>query len=355
MRYPILSIDSKKLKNNIEVIKSILGPKVNLVAVTKMFLSEPEIVKIYLETGINLIADSRIDNLKKISGLKCQKMLLRIPSFSEAQDVVKFSDISLNSEYETIKYLNRFAQELNILHRIILMIDFGDLREGYFNREELFSDIEKIIKLGNIKIEGIGLNLKCYGGVIPTSSMMKKISIYREKIEERFDIEIKTISGGNSSSIYLAQKGQLYSVNNLRIGEAIVLGRELAYDKRIEGTYEDIVRLKAQIIEIKEKPSIPIGETGLDSFGHKVEFVDRGIRKRAIVALGKLDIPLDSISTLDEDAIILGASSDHMIIDISDSDIKYKLGDIIEFKLDYSGILMASSSDYIDKIIVNEV
>ena len=78
--------------------------------------------------------------------------------------------------------------------------------------------------------------------------------------------------------------------------------------------------LEAQIIELKSKRSLPIGEIGVDAFGQRPYYEDRGIIRRAILAIGKQDTDPDSMISLDEKIDILGASSDHLILDVSKSD-----------------------------------
>ena len=101
---------------------------------------------------------------------------------------------------------------------------------------------------------------------------------------------------------------------------------------------------------MKEKPSVPIGEVGKDAFGNTPQFIDAGIRKRAILALGKQDVYIEGIFPLDEKAKILGASSDHTIVDITNADCEVRVGDEMLFALTYPGLLSASDSRYIEKV-----
>ena len=55
---------------------------------------------------------------------------------SEADKVVEYADISLNSELETIRALSKEALIKGRSHNIILMVDLGDLREGYYNERK---------------------------------------------------------------------------------------------------------------------------------------------------------------------------------------------------------------------------
>lgn len=352
--YPRLEINIKKLKHNIKVISNICKKhNITLAMVTKSYCALPEVVKEIVSTDVDYIADSRIDNLKKLKDIDTPKILIRIPMISEARDVISYCDISFNSELKTIYKLNEEAKLQNKIHNIAIMIDLGDLREGYFDEFELYEAIENILNLENIKLIGIATNLTCYGTIIPSTENLGKLSNIAQSIENKYNMKLDFISGGNSSSVYLLEKNEIpCKINNLRIGESIVLGRETAYGDVIENTYIDAFKLICEIVEIKEKPSIPIGERGMDAFGNIQIYEDKGIRKRAILAIGKQDINIDSITPLDDNISIFGASSDHMIIDITDSKYNYDIGDKVEFILGYGGLMSSSTSEYIFKVTV---
>lgn len=351
--YPRIEINLKKIKHNTATIVNMCSKaNIKISGVTKVFCAESEIASVYIDGGVSAIADSRIQNLKKLKKFKKEKWLLRLPSKSEIQEVVKYADVSLNSELSIIKLLAKEAVEQNKIHNIILMIDLGDLREGIFYREELLEIIKETKKLEGINIKGLGTNLTCYGGIIPKYDNLNKLVKIKEDIEKILGYKIEIISGGNSSSLYLIDKGELpKAINQLRLGEALVLGRETAYGKQIENTYDDAFILKTEIIEIKTKPSVPIGEIGMDAFGNTPAFEDKGNMKRCICAIGRQDISIDGIIPLDSNIEVIGASSDHLILDITKVE-NLKVGDIVEFKLTYGGILSAMTSQYVSKQIV---
>ncbi len=352
--YPRLVIDLKKVKNNLDrITEMVKGSGSSLMIVTKGYSADMEIFKILDGSDIDYLADSRIQNLKKYEGAKKERVLLRLPMNSETDEVVRYADISLNSELKTIKNLNESARRQNKIHKILLMIDLGDLREGIFfkNEDEIYSTVEEILKLNNIELFGLGVNLTCYGAVIPKRDNLSILVEIARKIEKKFDIKLHMISGGNSSSIYLIGRNELpEGINNLRVGEAFLLGGETAYSQKLEGFYDDAFTLEAEIVELKEKQSVPIGETGVDAFGNKPVYEDRGIIKRAIIAVGRQDVDPDALHPIDSKIDILGASSDHLILDTSKSDIKYNVGDIVNFKLSYSSLLRATTSGYVDRV-----
>lgn len=352
--YPSIKINLNKIKHNLDRIASIVSSaNCSTMIVTKVICADEEIAKIIEQNDkVEYFADSRIENLASIKNTKKQKVLLRLPMLSDVDRVVKYADISLNSEIETIKALDNAALSQGIKHKIILMIDLGDLREGiYFTEEQkIYDAVEEILQLSNIELYGIGVNLTCYGAVIPKNDNLSILVSFARKIEDKFGIKLPVVSGGNSSSLHLIDKNELpKGINNLRIGEAFYLANETAYSNKIDDMYDDALILEAEIIELKEKPSVPVGETGVDAFGQKPVYEDRGTIKRAILSIGKQDIDIDSLTPIDSKIDILGGSSDHMILDVTNSDANYKLGDVIAFKLGYSGTLKAFTSKYVNR------
>lgn len=91
---------------------------------------------------------------------------------------------------------------------------------------------------------------------------------------------------------------------------------------------------------------------GVDAFGQKPYYEDRGVIKRAIIAIGKQDTDIDSMEPIDEKIDILGGSSDHIILDVTKSDTEYKVGDVVRFVLGYGGMLKTATSPYVEKAYI---
>ena len=350
----MLIIDKKKFRHNLRTMLDKAHENgLSVMAVSKVFCADTNLVDIMIEEEVDYIADSRIQNLKEIPPV-LPKVLLRLPMYSEAAMVVQYSDISLNSELEVIQELNNQAYHQNKKHGVIIMIDLGDLREGIFDEKELYYVIKETLELEYIELKGIGVNLTCYGGVIPTPEILEKLVNYKTEIEKKFDIKLEIISGGNSSNIELMLEGKIpFGINNIRLGEAIVLGRETAYGNGIEGLYNDVFALEAEVIEVKQKPSMPIGEIGMNAFGKTPEFEDKGNILRAIIGIGKQDvdhnelIPVDTITAL-------GSSSDHIILDVTDGYNSYNIGDPVLFNLTYGSVLSLCTSKYVRRVYIDE-
>jgi predicted amino acid racemase len=354
VRYPLLRIDLQKLKANLETLSALVkSAGGSLMIVTKSFCADKQIVEMLAASPlVDYLADARIGNIKTYAGRGKPTVLLRLPQACEIRDVVSCADISLNSDLDTMDLLNREAERQNKRHKIILMIDLGDLREGihFEDGEKILGTAEAVSRMPGLELYGIGTNLTCYGAIIPKKDNLSVLVSWAARIYRHCGVKPAMVSGGNSSSLYLIEKGELPpGINNLRLGESFILGRETAYGARIKDTFDDAVILETQIIEIQVKPSMPSGESGFDAFGNRPVFEDRGMMKRAICAVGKQDLDPSGIIPLDRGIEILGASSDHLIVNMSASEHGYKTGDILRFIPDYGAVLRLFTSPYVSR------
>jgi len=348
-----ITIDLGKLKENFSHVNNqSMQHGVTIAAVTKAHCADERITSALASAGAKIFADSRIENLQKIRSIPGEKWLIRIPAPSIANEVVEFADLSLNSEIITIRLLELAASRRKKAHKVILMWDVGDLREGYADRREIVETALEIGQMKYIRFSGIGTNLNCFGAIDPTQENMEELVEVASEIEES-GLACPIISGGNSTSYSLMlSEGLPAAINNLRVGDTIYLGRDRLQFQSFEGMHDDVFVLSAEVVELKQKPSVPRGRVGTAALGEKPVFTDRGIRKRAIVSFGKQDTDLDMIP-IDEGAIILGGSSDHIIVDVSDCSRDIRLGDWISFKMGYAPLLRAFTSDYIDKVYID--
>jgi len=269
-RNPRLDIYLDKIKSNSENIKALCSKHgIKVVGITKGCCAITKVGQAMINGGINVLGDSRIENLKglKKSKLKVETMLIRIPMLSEVDRVLDWADISLNSEISLIKSLSQEALKRKIVHRIILMIDLGDLREGIIPVNAL-QVVGEIRKLSGVKLMGIGANFCCISGVMPTRENLTKLVELTEEIESNFHINLEVILGGSTSVLKLVEDGIIPNrINQLRIGVGILLGQDDVRLRNIAGTYQDTFILTAEVIEVQEKPSLPQGEIGRDAFG----------------------------------------------------------------------------------------
>lgn len=347
---PKLIIDLGKVEANSRLLAELCyRNNIEPVGVTKVVCGDPRVAQAMLAGGLRMLAESRLENARRLreAGITAPLLLLRLPMPSQAQEVVTLFRCSLNSELSTIRALDAAAAKLGRVHEIILMIDLGDLREGIWP-DQLDPLMGELSSLKNIRVLGLGTNLTCYGGVIPTRDNLGKLVEYNRRAGKFYPHPLPVISGGNSSSLPLLLRGHLPPITQLRLGESIVLGRETVARQPLPGAHLDCFQLQAEVIELKSKPSLPIGEIGQDAFGGTPIFEDRGIHQRAILAIGRQDIAVDSLEP-PPGTEILGASSDHLLLDVTKYAAPLAVGDVLSFSLGYGALLAAMTSQYVTK------
>lgn len=326
--------------------------------VVKMLCGHREFLEFLLSLGEEQVCDARLTNLKTIKSInpKVETIYIKPPAKRSIKSVVKYADVSFNTEFTTIKWLSEEAKKQNKLHRIIIMIELGDLREGILG-EHLLDFYKKVFELPNIKVVGIGANLNCLSGVMPSKDKLIQLSLYEQLIEATFGKRIENVTGGSSVMIPLLQKKQIpKGINHFRIGETLFFGVDLFTNKTIPKMKNDVFLLHAEIIEITEKPVTPYGDLEENPSGEMIEInpEDYGnTHKRGILDIGLLDIATtDFLEPTDKKINFIGASSDMLVVDLSNSRKKYKVGDVVSFKMKYMGALRIMNSRYIEKKLI---
>lgn len=354
---PRLEIYPRRIQANARaILKMCHAHNIQVACVTKVTCAHPAVVQALQAAGADMLADSRIENLQAIqnTGSSLPLMHLRIPTPSRAADVVRCADISLNSSLASLQSLSQAAAFQGVQHQAILMVDLGDLREGVWP-DQAETLLRAAAGLPNLQIIGLGVNLACYGGVIPTTEKMQALIDLRDACRKSSGLELPVLCGGNSANLpLLASGGMPPEINLLRIGETILLGRSVIDRSPWPGTRQDTFRLVAEVIELERKPSVPIGERGQDAFGGTPQFTDRGIRARAILNIGRQDTVVDNLEAEDPGIIVLGGSSDHLILDVEEAAHPVRLGDEIALYPGYGALLAASTSPYVQKMVINE-
>ena len=352
---PRIEINLAKVAYNAAKLVELYGSKhIGLMGVTKTVCGAPEIATVLLEQGIHMLADSKLLNLQKMrdAGIKANFVLLRSPALSEVEAVITHADISINTELAVIYKLSEVALSKDIVHKIILMIEMGDLREGIMP-ENLDGFIQKVLNLAGIKIVGIGVNFACFGGVKPNEQKMKDLSILANDIETKFSLPLCYVSGGNSANYnWFMTSDDVGRVNNLRLGESIYLGRETLNRLAIPELYTDAFTFVTEVIELKVKPSVPYGEIGQNAFGIYPEFEDRGQMTRAILGVGNQDVLVTGLQPI-LDIDIIGSSSDHTVIDAKENNLE--VGDEVSFNLNYGALLSLMTSPYVYKQYIDTI
>ncbi|MEA5075176.1 MAG: alanine racemase, partial [Coriobacteriia bacterium] len=162
-----VTVDLAKVTENTRRVVEALGGR-GVYGVTKVTCGAPEVARAMLAGGAAGIADSRLENIARMreAGVAAGFWSLRAPAPALAEDAVRLLDVSLESELETVRALDAAARALGKTHRIVAMVDLGDLREGMMPAD-LPAFVEAADALPNIEVFGIGASLTCYGAIVP--------------------------------------------------------------------------------------------------------------------------------------------------------------------------------------------
>ena len=350
-KFPRIVIDRDKLRNNCtQIVKHCEARGIAVAGVIKGAGGLPEIARLYRSCGAAQLATSRLEQMElwRREGIPGPYMLLRVPGLSELPEVARLADYSLQSDATTLDALNSVCAEQGVTHRVIVMADLGDLREGFWDKTEMVEVCCHVEQgLDHLHLAGVGVNLGCYGAVKPTPENMEQLVDIARAVEARIGRRLEIVSGGATSSYTLVHWGTMpQGINHLRIGETALLAKDLQMDWGISDMdylLRGTMRLEAEIIELRKKPTHPVGETVIDAFGNRPTFVDRGMRLRALAAFGRADVgQVETLLCREPGMTVIGGSSDHCILDVEDCPRALRVGDVVSFDLSYSHMLYAT-------------
>ncbi len=266
--------------------------------------------------------------------------LLRTPMLSQTTRVVELCDRSCNTEPAVLEALSAAAVALGVVHEVMLMVELGDLREGVMP-DDLVGVAELTQDLPNLRLVGVGANLACRSGVVPGAANMAELSSLATRVEHATGEALRVVSGGNSANLgWALGTAAIGRVNDLRLGEAVLLGVDPVERRPIDGLRCDAVTLHAEVIESGTKPSLPWGTTAQTAFGERPLVVDRGAVVQTIVALGRQDTDTTDLHEPPGMAIV-ASSSDHLI---TWTDQRIAPGTEVVFRPGYAAVLRAVSS-----------
>jgi len=353
-----ITLDTEKLKKNYDYLEELLTSNgVTWAVVSKLLCGNKTYLQEVINLGVRQMCDSRVSNLKMIKSIsdKVETVYIKPPPNHSIDKIVKYADISFNTEIDTIRLLSKEAKKQDKVHKIIIMIETGELREGVL-QEEFLDFYDAVFKLPNIEVVGIGTNLTCMYGILPSHDKLIQLCLYEQLIEAKFNKEIEYVSGGASVTIPLIFQGLLpKGINHFRIGETFFLGTDVYNSVTLDQMENGVFQLYAEIIELTEKRMKPIGEFGKNLLGETVIFEETDDQSetshRALIDLGLLDIDQEHIKLKNKNLKIVGASSDMLVVDLGENKENYQVGSQLEFEMDYMGVLRIMNSKYIDKRI----
>lgn len=350
MTAPRIEADLHKVEQNTRVLVDRLSAVgIRVTGITKAVMGSPEIGAAMLRGGASGLGDSRVANLARLAGstVSSRRTLIRSPMLSQAGRVVVVADVSLNTELAVLAALDREASGRNRVHGIVLMVELGDLREG-IAPEDAPAVVRAVLGHPALRLVGLGGNLACQNGVVPDDRNMGVLTGLVDTLEGLHRISLDVVSGGNSANLgWALTTGDTGRIDDLRLGEAILLGVDPLYRTPISGLHTDAFTLTAEVIEVAVKPARPWGDRGQAAFGEAPVRTGTGMVRQAILALGHQDVDLAGLQP-PAGVTVLGMSSDHLVVD--HGDLAVAVGDEIDFGVGYGALVRAMTSPFVTKI-----
>jgi predicted amino acid racemase len=350
MTAPRLEVDLGKVAHNARTLVDRLGRRgIAVTGVTKGTLGSPGIARLLTAAGVARLGESRLENIDALraAGVTDPITLIRSPMLSQVDRVVQVADASCNTERIVLEALSTAARARGRVHGVVLMVEMGDLREGILPRN-LAELVTLTASLPHLRLDGVGTNLACQSGMAPDARNMEELSALVDAVEVASAVHIGLVSGGNSANLDWAFGGTAVGrVNDLRLGESILLGREALRGRSIEGLHTDAFTVVAEVIEVQVKPSLPWGEMTRTAFGGRRRATDHGDVDQAILALGHQDVEPDGLIP-PVGITVLGASSDHLVVDAGTH--RLAVGDEVRFQRDNRTLLRAMTTPFVTKV-----
>lgn len=308
------------------------------IAVTKVLCGDQRIVQALVDGGVEILGDSRLENLKKFRTLKKARLChIRPTNLSEVSEIPSICFRSYQSELAIIKELDAHTPA-DKKHEIVLFVEMGDLREGIYLEKELYETADWIAGSRNLILRGLAANFNCLNAINPTVDKLE--TLHRLSLELP---ETTLLSGGSSGSLRLLFHHELPKpINELRLGAAFLLGKMAGNLPRIDFLHRDSFILEVEVIEVKEKPRQPYGEQGVALRSLRKTKPKEGSSTRVICAVGIQEVEPEALYPLDNRLSILGASSDHLVLEMKKT-FPLCPGDRLNFEVDYLSLLKLMS------------
>jgi ornithine racemase len=326
---------------------------ISVTAVTKSMPGSAPLARAVLAAGVAGLGDSRVANVAALrdAGVVAPVTMVRTPLLSQAEPVVRHCDTSCNTEPTVLAALSAAARAQGRHHGVVLMVELGDLREGIMP-DDLVAVARTTRKLPNLVLRGIGANLSCRSGVVPDAANMAELSSLAALVEHATDVALEVVSGGNSANLgWALGPGATGRINDLRLGEALLLGRDPVERHPVEGLHTDALTLVAEVIESGSKPSMPWGTLAQNAFGERPGPVDHGEVVQTILALGRQDTDTTDLGA-PAGMTIVASSSDHLV---TWTDERLLPGTEVAFRPGYAAVLRAMTSPTVETVYLGEV
>lgn len=161
---------------------------------------------------------------------------------------------------------------------------------------------------------------------------MAELAALATAVEGACGSVLETVSGGNSANLPWAFGVRAAGrINDLRLGESILLGIDPISGRRIDGLFDDAFALVAEVIESRSGGKSGAGFDAVT--GRRVG--------QSILALGYQDTDLTGLA-MPNGLTLIGGTSDHLVV--GDAGVALAVGAEISFRMNYAALMRAMNA-----------
>lgn len=329
-----LVVDKKKISENVsQILDRCHKAGVSLLTVFKEGTIRRRLLEVLFEAGVDRLGVAHYPNPAYRIPRQVEKILLYLTPWSALDEIVSSYDMSFQSDPDTVERLAVAAARQKVRHRVLLVAEAGDLRDG-LPMEELCDLAAKVAKRHspNIEISGIAANFACLNDSLPTKEIFIKLVECTNSLKERLKTDNPVLSVGGSDVLEWIDRGNRLptEVTEIRCGTAVLLGTYPYSDNPIPGTNTDTITLEAEVLECRVKQG----------------------RVRAVMDFGTLDTSPEDVRIPLEGMSFEGASSGYTVFDVTECKAPVKTGMHLSFRLNYHSLSRAFLSPKLTMKIV---
>ncbi len=312
---------------------------VTVLPVLKAVASHPIVAKTLMEQGITRFGFAECDEPYFFTNnFQAEKHLLCLTPPRQADAVVANFSRNTVTTIEMLQALQQAAHARGKRHEVLVMIDFGDSREG-IHPHEAAAFIECASAFPNLSLCGFGSMFACFGAETPTQSAMERMTALRDLFKEK-GIANPVVSAGGSVFCAWVESNGPGPITELRFGDPFLLGVDLYRQAELPGgSYrQDVCRFCAEVLEVREKKIAEECTSAEYQFvGQDSSFLIRkeGLRRRALLDIGFFHIEGKELQCELPGTFIAGCSSGYLALDVTDCPEPVAVGQQVFFSGGY--------------------
>ena len=269
------------------------------------------------------LGDSRIENIERLRRgrhRRADDRCIRSPMLSQVDRVVAHADVSCNTELDVLARPRRPPRRSGRrATACVLMVELGDLREGILPADLARRRRAQVLAPARTStLRGIGTNLACQSGVAPDAANMAELSALadvgrgdvRRRARPSCPAATRPTSTGRSAAADIGR------VNDLRLGESILLGREPLHRRPDRRAAHRRVHARRRGHRVEDQAVAAVGRRSARRRSASRRPADRPGRPAggsSSPSATRTSIP--PASPRRRASTILGASSDHLVLD----------------------------------------